>query len=120
MPSKLKVLIGLLAVSIVLAVVSQSWFVVGLNALLLIGVLKGNEGVRTLLIGLGFLGICGNAAIMILAAMVGTAGNDLIALVVMATGVFGIFQSGFFIWCLRQADVQSWMFRKTMGMDVAD
>jgi hypothetical protein len=124
MPTKLKVLVGLFGVAILLSVLTQSWVSAGIQILLLLGVLKGNEGVRTLLIGAAFLGICGNIYALAMAAMI-VAGNALplvsvTVIAMIATGVLGIFECIFFIWCLRQPDVQSWMFKKTMGdLDLA-
>jgi hypothetical protein len=115
MPTKLKILVGLLGLSIALALVSMSWVTAVVNALLLLGVLKGNEGVRTLLIMLGALGLCGNAIVFIVAALGLANGYAVLALIAVAAGLLGTAQCGYFIWCLQQRDVQRWMFKRTMG-----
>jgi len=115
MPTKLKVLIGVLGVSIALALLSQSWISAVLNVLILIGVLRGSEGVRTILIGLGILGLFGNAFVFVVAAMAIATGGVLQGLVAVLAGLLGTAQCAFFIWCLRQRDVQFWMFHRSMG-----
>jgi hypothetical protein len=115
MPTKLKVLVGLLGLSILLAGVSSSWVSLVLNILLLIGVLRGSEGVRGLLIGLAVLGLAGNAFVFVIAAAALAQGSGLVGAVALGAGIIGTAQCVYFIWCLRQRDVQSWMFRRKMG-----
>lgn len=128
MPAKLKVLLGLLAVAIsfnllgaVLAGSVSSMISLGVNMLLLVGVLRGKEGARNILIGLAILGLAFGGFFLIIGVIALSTGRpqDIVegTVVVLSSG-FVLFQCGFFIWCLRQRDVQHWMFQKSMG-DVA-
>ncbi|MEO7096799.1 MAG: hypothetical protein ABI175_26305, partial [Polyangiales bacterium] len=45
----------------------------------------------------------------------GAIGTGAVALV---SGAVGLGQSAYMLWCLRQGDVQSWMFHRSLKLDV--
>jgi len=119
MPGELKVVLGLMAFSILINVVQgaagngMSWVSAALNTLLAVGVLRGNEGVRTLLIGLAALGLL-FGALGLLGGVALAATGSLAGIVVLLASALGVGQNGFMIWCLRQPHVQQWMFNKSL------
>ncbi len=114
MPTKLKVLVGLMGVSILLALASSFWVSALINTLLLIGVLRGNEGVRWLIQVFAFIGLC--YGIFVVAMGIGTVAlAGFLGIIVLGTGAFSVAHNAFLIWCLRQQDVQSWMYHKSFG-----
>jgi hypothetical protein len=119
MPTKLKVLVALMALSIVLDVVNESWVMAVLHALLLLGVIRGNEGVRTLLMLLATIGLLAGGFVLVVAVIALTAGGALgTAVAALFGGAVGLGQAAYMLWCLRQADVQTWMFHRSLNLDV--
>ena len=115
MPLKLKILLALIAMNSVLAIVTQSWVTLTINVLLAIGIVRGSEGVRTLLIILALLGLAGNALMLFVALQaVAAVGLDAFGVTIITTTAIGTAINGYFFWCLRQWDVQSWMFHRKM------
>lgn len=114
MPGKLKVLVGLMGLSIVLALIGQSWVSAIINILLLVGVLKGSEGVRNILMILAFIGLCFGAFALITSAALLLAAGPL-GLIGLGGVAVSIAQNGFLLWCLTQQDVQAWMFHRSSG-----
>jgi hypothetical protein len=125
MPTKLKILVALLALSVALSLVARSWIGAGVQLLYLIGLLKGREGIRSWLIVLAYAGIFAYLTALALAALVVIGGGLStgalpVTLVLLPLGALGVGQCVFCIWCLKQPDVQKWMFDKSIrGFDVA-
>jgi hypothetical protein len=114
MPDKLKVLVALLVLSTVLAAVGQRWISLAVNLLLLVGVLKGSEGARTALMLLAVLGMFGAAFFAVVGGIALGAGGGTAAIIAFVAALFAAGVNGFMLWCLRQGDVQHWMFHKSM------
>ena len=120
MPTKLKVLLALLAISILanlaagLAGSVAGWVSVLVNGILFVGVLKGKEGARNILMGLAVLGFFG-AAFALLVGFLSLAAEPTLGIVAISVGGFSAFQNGYCLWCLRQWDVQRWMFNRSLG-----
>jgi hypothetical protein len=122
MPTKLVVLVSLLAFSIVLDVVLiglgangwKAWFRPFLTAVLLIEVMRGRERARVLLQGLAVLGLVVSLVVVVWLIDV----LPMVRELGLVTGLFvaGIFAIGvaaaaslFTIWCLGRPDVKAWM-----------
>ncbi len=136
MPKRLKILVVLMVVSMVLDIVVmllfgagvQDWFRLAIVVLLLIGMLRGHEAVRTYLLWGAWIGAItnGGAALFAIAAFVfvGTLfGSDTAALTgeeralifgVPALLLFHTAMSVYMIICLRRGDVQQWMFNRSL------
>lgn len=123
MPSKLKLLLGLLGLSVVVNMLMGHWLAFAVDLGLLIGVAKGNDAVRGLLTTLAWLGLVSSSMTLLfgvfgfVAAIDAGAVETLAARVVpMVVGASGAAEAGFFIWCLRQRDVQTWMFDRSLRL----
>ncbi len=119
MPTKLKVLLGLIGTSILMNVVggiagsSVSWVSALLNVILFIGVLKGSEGARTILMGMAALGLL-FGGIGLLVSILALAASPILGLVLVIVTGFACAQNGYSLWCLQQYDVQKWMYDKSL------
>ncbi len=115
MPTKLKVLVGLMGLSIALNIASQSWISVIIGGLLLFGVLKGSEGVRNILMFFAVIGLLFGVFAMVTTGALLIASGGLAGIV--ARGGLGVSmdESAFLLWCLSQKDVQMWMFHRSSG-----
>ena len=111
MPGKLMVVVGLMALGAVMSLAVGGLLSAALEVALIVGVLAGNDGVRTFLRGL--------AAVQIVWAMtVLASASDLVAApVLLVAGIIGIGTPAFLIWALGQSDVRDWMFRKNFHLD---
>src|SRR5580704_3862283 len=125
MPTKLKVLLGVMAFGVLLNLAhglmgsGTSWASAALGALLAFGVLRGSEGVRTLLIGLAALGLL-FGGLGFLGGLALAATGTLAGITILMASLINVGQNGYMIWCLRQQDVQHWMFNKSLtGVDGA-
>lgn len=114
MPGKLVVVVVLMAIGIALNLLSGSLLSAGINIALLVGVLVGNDGVRTFLRGLAVLQIIW--AIVILAGVGAHVGKT----VLVIAAVIGIASPAYLLWALGQNDVREWMFRKNFKLDDLD
>jgi hypothetical protein len=113
MPTKLKVLLVLMAISVGLDLLTGKWFAAVINGLLALGVLKGSEGTRVIVMVLAGLGLVGSVLMGLLSmAMLGILG--------MFAAAIGAGQSAFTLWCLMQGDVQDWMYKRTLPASVRD
>ena len=115
MPTKLKVLTALMVLSVGLDLVTEKWVVAVLHGLLLLGVIKGNEGVRSLLMLLAMLGLISGVVVLAMGAV--AFGTGYKAMFIFASGLLGMAQAGFMLWCLRQEDVQRWMFHRSLDLE---
>lgn len=123
MPGKLVVVLALLSLNLLLSAGNVALEGVGLNvvglainAFLIYGVVRGNESIRKILIGLSWLGLIFSGLGLVLlvplmAVSLGTVGG----MVALATLAIGVVRCGYTIWALNQGDVQSWMFKKSLG-----
>ncbi len=120
MPTPAKVLVGLLALNIALNLAEfalpasdPSYARLVVQVLLLIGFLRGSEGVRTILqlgavvsVGLGCLVLA--AALDLLTADVTGAVLGFFLALQIASGLY-------MLWALRHPNVQTWMLNRTLG-----
>lgn len=117
MPTKLKVLMGMFAVSGLINAVTGHWLFLAYAVLVCLGIASGHDGLRTLFrlaAGAGTLFYVGVAVLTILAGLGGGFGLAQFA-VVMAFATFGALSGGFSYWCLGEQDVQRWMYVRSMG-----
>jgi hypothetical protein len=128
MPNKLKVLVGMIGLGMLLSLVggmrgsASGWLSFLFDLLLLLGVLKGKEGARNLLMLLAVLGLLTGAFGVILAVIAGSSiagggsSSDWIAVgAIVLTSLVILIQNGFALWCLSRRDVQNWMFQRSLG-----
>jgi hypothetical protein len=122
MPTKLKALLVLLAVSILMNVATglsgslSGWLGALINVILFLGVVRGKEGARNLLMMLAGIGLMFSIfAVLVGILALASAPNPLGGIVVLFAAAFALGQNGFCLWCLRQPDVQHWMYQKSLG-----
>lgn len=108
MPTKLKVLIGLLLVSALGHVLSGHWIVGGITGALVAGLVVGHEAVRTILLAFGWIGAAWNGLGAVLSVLT-------FSPIALGAAVVGLVQSLFLLYCLRSPDVQRWMYRRSTG-----
>ena len=118
-PMKVLAVIALLVLAMAIDAIAQATsgkvevgFVVGvvIRALLILGLLKGNEGVRMLLKAFAWAGLClGGLGLFLLV----TTPYGVHALAVVAT-LIGVASNGFVIFALNDAAVQAWMFSRSV------
>ena len=92
--------------------------VMGFYLLMAMALRRGSEGARSLLLVLGSVSLAGNVVVFaFVLVLLGDKGPlpPILGLLV-GTG-WGLLQAGFTIWTLKRADVQQWMFQRTMGED---
>jgi hypothetical protein len=127
MPRKLLILVILMVIGLLLDglqlflsdFATRQIIVTSVHVAILIGLLRGNEALRGVLIVLGWLGI-GATALMGVRLL--SSGLDRLfdvapGLAALAIGslVFAAGFCGYMIWCLGQRDVQRWMYARSMG-----
>jgi hypothetical protein len=113
MPQKLKILLVLMALSAGLNLLTGHWLLALLGVALAVGVLKGSEGTRVIIMVLAGLGLVGSAVGGLLSlAMLGIIG-------LFAAGL-GVAQHGFTLWCMTSADVQGWMYKRSLPDSVRE
>lgn len=125
MPEKLIILLALLGLNLLSSIAQVAMDGVGLNVLglllnafLIWGVLSGKEAVRTFLIGASILGlILSGFALLASLLMIGSLIGAIAGIITLVSATIGVVRCGYTIWCLNQPDVQSWMFRRSAGMD---
>lgn len=114
MPTKLLVLLGILGLNLLLnfynatQVGGIAWAPVVVGALMIVGIAKGSEGARTIMIAFAALGLV-LAAIGLPAAL--SYGEPAL----VAGNAIAVAVNGFAIWCLTRPDVQSWMLKSSLG-----
>jgi hypothetical protein len=113
MPPKLKVLLVLMALSVGFNLIGGKWLSVIMGVLLALGVLKGSEGTRMIVIGFSALGL-------IFAGLTLFVAIGFFQPIVFLAGLLGAAQSGFTLWCLMSADVQDWMYKRSLPDSVRD
>jgi hypothetical protein len=124
MPFHAKVLTAMLVVNALLAVIplaqSQDTMTIiraVIPALLLYGFLRGSEGVRVLLLIGAFAGVViGGFATINGIALLSAGALGFLAFVL---AVWSVLANGYMLYALRNADVEQWMLRRSLGMDDA-
>ncbi|MBL8740570.1 MAG: hypothetical protein JNK04_05740 [Myxococcales bacterium] len=89
-----------------------------INAFLLYSVIKGNESVRRALIVLSWIGLILNGIALAIAVpaitlMLGTT----IGIITFVGAAIGIARCAYTIWVLNAPEVQTWMYKRSMGLD---
>jgi hypothetical protein len=119
MPTKFKILVGMYVFSLVTTGIElyldPGWFkglTLALTAFILVSLLRGNEAMRQFVMFFAFIGLCISAVAMVLGLLVSLA-SPLAILGVLLSG-YGVVRSGYVLWCLKQQDVQFWMYNKSM------
>jgi len=127
MPKKLLALVVLMAIGLALdgteLVLTEfpvrKLIVSAVHVALLIGVVRGNEGTRGLMIVLGWLGLGASLLLgaRLLSLDVGRLFDvaPLLASISVGGLLFGVAFCAYMIWCLGQDDVKRWMYRRSMG-----
>lgn len=123
MPLKLKVLIGMMALSLAFSLYQLDILGIVLTGVLLGGVLLGNDGVRQLLRGLAMLNIViiGVGLLQVMQAVLapGQVSGAVVG-VIVAVRLVAVAFNVYFIWALGCEDVRRWMFRKNTKLDELD
>lgn len=126
MPLHAKILAGLLAFNFLLGLYpltqdagGQAIFSLVIRGLLLLGFLKGSEGVRTLLIIGAFLGVLfGGFALVVSLPLMGAMGIG--GVIVVAMAGYSVAVGVYMIWALRSHEVQQWMLNRSLGGNLDD
>ncbi|MCX4242682.1 PH domain-containing protein [Paraliomyxa miuraensis] len=121
MPTKLKAVIGIYLASMVLdglwllqdSSATKVWIRLVIGALVVVFLLRGSEGMRSIVRGFAALGILFGGITVLQAVSLGL--GDTVGLIVLATGLFGVAMSAFTFWALGQEDVQAWMASRSLG-----
>jgi len=126
MPTHAKILAGLLAFNVLiglypLTIAADGGAIFGLviRVLLLLGFLKGSEGVRTLLlIGAGLSVIIGAVGLLLAIPTMSVSGA--LGMVVVVTSAYSVVVGIYMWWALKNAEVQQWMFKRSVGGSLDD
>ena len=111
MPAKLMLIVVLMGLGAILELVGMQLFAAGISVALIVGVLVGNDGVRTFLRAAAAIEALWQ--IVVLAALKSWGAHGLI----VAIALLGIAMNLYFVWALGQEDVRDWMFRKNFHLD---
>ncbi len=109
MPTKLKVVIGIYAASLCLdgymltldSSATRTWIRMAVGVLVIALLLRGSEGMRSVVRGFAVIGVILGLVVVVQGAMVATP--------VLAVGVGTVVANAFTFWALGQQDVQVWM-----------
>lgn len=122
MPTKFKVLLGMYVFSLVTAGIELyldpgvlKGIALGLTLFILVSLWRGNEAMRQFVMIFAFIGLCVSGVALILLTLASFAAPY--AILAAALSAYGVIRSGFVLWCLRQQDVQFWMYNKSMKQD---
>lgn len=126
MPLHAKILAGLLTINVLLGLYplgedanGQAIFSVVIRVLLLVGFLKGSEGVRTLLLIGAFLSmLIGGFGLVIALPLLSTAG--FLGAVLVITSAYSVGVGLYMMWALRTEEVQHWMLNRSLGGQLDD
>lgn len=113
MPGKLAAVVGLIGIGVVANLATSALISAAFGAALLVGVLAGNDGVRTFLRGLAAIQILWTLTLLVAASNEKHADSTTL----LVLGAFGIGVPAFYLWALGQQDVRDWMFRKNFNLD---
>jgi hypothetical protein len=112
MPGKLAVVIGLMAISVLLNILTTSLISGGIGIALIAGILVGNNGVRLFVKALVWLQLLFQSIGLV--AVLALNETPLLLASLFSVGI-----SVFVIWTLMQDDVRTWMFKTAFkdGLD---
>ncbi len=121
MPLHAKVLAGLLTFNVVLSSVpllegaqTQPMVRLGIQVLMLLGFLKGSEGVRSLLlIGAGISVLFGGVGFLAAIPLLADAGG--LGALTAANAALSLGVGLYMLWALRNPDVTEWMLNRSLG-----
>ena len=128
MPGKLKVVLGIQAISVVLSLINSSWFWAAVGLAILVALFKGGDTVRKVVVVLSVLGLIGGVlgllSIGAILAVVSAAGGDAsggmgFVILGIAGVIFGEVGNFYTIWALTRQDVKDWMLAKSTGAAAA-
>jgi len=120
-PGKIIVVIVLLLLAIAVDTIAQlkrdgleAGYVIGVvvRALLIVGLLKGSEGVRMVLKAFAFIGLFFSGMALVMLLIASGRGAPPMAFV---AAILGVISNGFVVYALMDQGVQAWMFSKSMG-----
>ena len=121
MPTKLIVLLALMAVSVGTNLFTGRFLAAIIGGLLIAGVFSGSDSVRKLLIVLAWIGIAFGVVGLVMLVLAGASGlGGALAFFGLIGIAYAVACNGFFVWCLAQDDVRDWMFRKSMNLQDVD
>ena len=111
MPQQLELLFGLMVVGLLIEAASLNWFGVPIYMLVIFGILKGSEIIRSFMIWGGFRYYIIFSLMLLPFVIVRAESAQLpLALVEAALWIYPV-------WCLRHPDVQSWMLTRSLKLD---
>ena len=111
MPGKLMIVLGLMTLGVILYLVTAAILSAIIGVALIVGVIAGNDGVRTFLRALAIFQMLWAAIVVFALSSAVSTEAALIA------AVFGVGSPAFFFWTLGQDDVREWMFRKNFHIE---
>ncbi len=103
MPGKLVTVVVLMIISIVLNLLTLSFFSAALGTALVVGLFVGNDGVRRFVVGLMWVNLAVSIGFFVLALSLNGA--------TVLSSVLSVGIAGFVVWALVQDDVRDWMFK---------
>ena len=114
MPNSVRLLLALLSLSAILAGINGEWLGLALDIALIVGVLRGSEFVRKVMLGVAWLNI---VVVVGMAVSLGAIGQlHAVDWVLLIGGAALQVVTGLFVvWCLRRWDVQQWMYNRATG-----
>lgn len=120
MPTKFKFLVALYALSTLVAGVEfylergvVKGIALAITVFILISLVRGNEAMRQLIMFFAAIGLVISGVALIMSG-VATLVSPL-GILAAALSLYGVLRNAFVVWCLRQQDVQRWMFERSMG-----
>lgn len=123
MPTKLKILLALLLLSAGSSFYTESWFSVAFYLLAIGGLLQGSEVVRGILIAANYIGIAGLVVALVSLALTFSSNAAIVQASKQPGFAVGIFiyygfslaTNCFFIYVLRDVEVQDWLLMRSLG-----
>ena len=122
MPGKLVVVLVLYAIAILLSAITGTWLAAAIQIGCFIGLMKGNDMVRKIVIffnalGLAWVVVQGVQLISLLNTISALDGSAVAAAGMLGFGVlaFSFVASAFTIFALTRSDVKQWMLYRGMG-----
>ena len=109
MPGKLIALMALMGINAAMSFADGRYVVGTIQVLILAGVAAGNEAVRKLLIALNGLSLVVSVVFGAIAFFAGP-----LAMLALASTIFGVVSAAFAIWVLTRPEVEHWMYKRSM------
>lgn len=124
MPAKLKMSFVLLALSVVGALVAESYLGAALWAFLLFMLWKGNEGARGIILMFSWggllLGLSGLALELVAIFALGDMSEvGFLAAASVAIGLLETVTAAVTLWSLRSPDAQRWLFNRSLRSSIS-